>query len=622
MPAMRGSAWISTSDLVRAMPNREPETKAKQSATAMMTAGGNPLPTKQIQQGPAFCPNCGESHRLGNLCTKSLTSALELFLAKGVTMSGNKRGNQAHDSSTGEFTSSSHVATSQTKGEVGGPSERTVARKERAVAKKTAKKTGGKVPEPSAPLPKSPAEQAKAPAAAAPAAKDSPTVPFASKPGEAGPMSSAAATPASPKQDAMESFMGDVAKPTGPTPTAGTPAGIPKSPPSTPTIPESKEFGSAATGPTMQQSAPSATVMGKPGATPSTEPVGAVPQRMSTGHDQPAPMAQMAPDMSGGTMAGHAGAKKKPIGDQPKVGMSPEHLKQRMADFESASAKQRAKQAARDAGIPQPPEPEADVHGPFKHNVGNVAYHQKNQEALSGGASPDDAHAQGLQAGQQAFNERQRGLQAQSGDPVAPQSTPSASPPMTPANQMGPGTQTGQAPAGMVGPSGTQAGHVPAGMVGPSGTQVGPTPTGPNGTQVSPKPSGMPRPKAPPASPSGPTFTPPSTPGQTPAPTPGGKMQPGSGTGDIPLTGALKPWLGYGRGAAIGGGMFTPGGTASPTASAAAQSVHGLLAPGTRTTDAPERNPINTNPSANARSQKTSYLNRLGNYAQGTGSHP
>ena len=90
----------------KAMPSRMPETTADKAANRMMTSGGAPNPTKQIQQGPVHCPSCGVSHRAGTACSKGLGDILGNLL-KGVTRSGNKRGNPYHDDSTGKFTSAS-----------------------------------------------------------------------------------------------------------------------------------------------------------------------------------------------------------------------------------------------------------------------------------------------------------------------------------------------------------------------------------------------------------------------------------------------------------------------------------------------------------------------------------
>lgn len=89
----------------KALPNRQPETGAQRAAHRMMTAGGAPTPTKQIQSGPIFCPDCGETHRLGTTCKAFKLERALAALTKGVVTSGNKRGNPYHDSSTGHFTS-------------------------------------------------------------------------------------------------------------------------------------------------------------------------------------------------------------------------------------------------------------------------------------------------------------------------------------------------------------------------------------------------------------------------------------------------------------------------------------------------------------------------------------
>lgn len=89
------------------MPSRMPETAADKQATRMLTAGGAPHPTRQIQQGPSFCSSCGKAHHLGNGCSKSMTLAEAIeIVSKGVVRSANKRGNPYHDSETGQFTSS------------------------------------------------------------------------------------------------------------------------------------------------------------------------------------------------------------------------------------------------------------------------------------------------------------------------------------------------------------------------------------------------------------------------------------------------------------------------------------------------------------------------------------
>lgn len=77
----------------KAMPSRKPDTLADGQAKRMMTAGGAPLPTRQIQQGPVFCPSCKENHRTEAQCG----------ISKAVIHAGNKRGNPYHDSSTGRF---------------------------------------------------------------------------------------------------------------------------------------------------------------------------------------------------------------------------------------------------------------------------------------------------------------------------------------------------------------------------------------------------------------------------------------------------------------------------------------------------------------------------------------
>jgi hypothetical protein len=93
----------------KALPNRQPETQAAQNANAMMTAGGAPSPTRQIQQGPSFCSSCGRAHRTGTMCSKgfSLEKALAIGITKGtITISGQKRGNPYRDEATGRFSTS------------------------------------------------------------------------------------------------------------------------------------------------------------------------------------------------------------------------------------------------------------------------------------------------------------------------------------------------------------------------------------------------------------------------------------------------------------------------------------------------------------------------------------
>lgn len=121
----RSSDWIC----IKALPNRQPETKADQQANAMMTYGGNPNPIKQIQQGPGFCSACGESHQLGKTCTKAIPDymkALEKLFLKGVIMSNNKggKGNPAHKGAGkagGQFTTAEHAAAAHKEGDVAEP---------------------------------------------------------------------------------------------------------------------------------------------------------------------------------------------------------------------------------------------------------------------------------------------------------------------------------------------------------------------------------------------------------------------------------------------------------------------------------------------------------------------
>lgn len=59
--------------------------------------------------GGIFCPSCGSHHKAGTLCgNKSIDDVLDVL--KSVTMSGNKSGNPAHDSETGQFASKNAVA--------------------------------------------------------------------------------------------------------------------------------------------------------------------------------------------------------------------------------------------------------------------------------------------------------------------------------------------------------------------------------------------------------------------------------------------------------------------------------------------------------------------------------
>lgn len=105
VPICRGAPFLLVTDVVKALPSRQPETKAAQNATAMM---GHP--TRQIQQGPIGCPTCGHAHRTGTVCSamKSVDGAfLDDLFGKGVmTISGQKRGNPYRDEGTGRFAAS------------------------------------------------------------------------------------------------------------------------------------------------------------------------------------------------------------------------------------------------------------------------------------------------------------------------------------------------------------------------------------------------------------------------------------------------------------------------------------------------------------------------------------
>lgn len=105
VPICRSAPFLLVTDVVKALPSRQPETKAAQNATAMM---GHP--TRQIQQGPIGCPTCGHAHRTGTVCSamKSVEGTfLDDLFGKGVmTISGQKRGNPYRDEGTGRFAAS------------------------------------------------------------------------------------------------------------------------------------------------------------------------------------------------------------------------------------------------------------------------------------------------------------------------------------------------------------------------------------------------------------------------------------------------------------------------------------------------------------------------------------
>lgn len=99
---------VLSNNLRKALTSRPPETFGEKQANQMMTAGKVSLPSKSPNSsGGIFCPSCGSHHKAGTLCgNKSVGEVLDMLKgASGVTMSGNKKGNPAHDSSTGQFTS-------------------------------------------------------------------------------------------------------------------------------------------------------------------------------------------------------------------------------------------------------------------------------------------------------------------------------------------------------------------------------------------------------------------------------------------------------------------------------------------------------------------------------------
>jgi hypothetical protein len=207
------------------------------------------------------------------------------------------------------------------------------------------------------------------------------------------------------------------------------------------------------------------------------------------------------------------------------------------------------------------------IRGPFSHNASNVAYHHARQETLGklGLKEPatekeyelqsrrhsgyEQAHQDGMQAGHMEYANAVRRLGGKT----------DLTPPMRTAEHITPGptspTISGQAPPGGTAPT------MPAPTPGPTApTLVG---------------------QAPPGGPA-PPITPPATPATPDKPDAPGDKQPGTrggtGAGGQPqwLQALTRP-LTYGTGSSIGGGMFSPGGTISPTAGTLAGTMHGLL---------------------------------------------
>jgi hypothetical protein len=399
-------------------------------------------------------------------------------------MSGNKKGNPAHDSSTGEFTTSQHKATAHEKGDLSEPKRgRSLEGKARAAAAK--EQTGG---------------------GAAPAALQG-----AAKPSVSGP-------------EAVE----DVGR--APTMMGAAPAKQESKAPATGSVPlDYKEFISHS-GDRKDR----VTNVARPGVVGSSDTARELraPEKAEAAHA--AQVMAGAPSMS-------------------------EQIKQKRGDVEA---------------------------------VATQAYHDKRKELQASGVPEDAAHEQAKAHAGKVWDDNQAAYFAQRGEEhqtmqgmapsspgvsgVGPTSVPRRQQIADLANLKKPAaTQRDQGPPTMQGSSrgraATMAGvgsQATPNTMKPSSTipGMGPTPNTPAVPSIPGAPGGGGASTAPTAQ------TAPTAPGAAPE------------SGSAPVTrmggkqgGGVMPWGNYSTGAAIGGGMWTPGGTVAPTAAAAAQGVHGLL---------------------------------------------